>query len=288
MNAPNEEIFESLTTFYTKKVGFELYKEFPLAEGGKKRWFRFADRPLSVMVEVNVGKPKKTEDESLGDAYWKIGLALHDVDLARQKFETSGVSVEPAGQFKDVGYLCHLRDPSNCSIELLQHTFENKEKTKAAPNTESRPLGQDVGVGQITLRVADIDVARRFYSETLGMKFVNLQNVYLGETREFNLYFYGYTEDEPPIKDLAAVGNREWLYQRPYTTIELQHWVKPEGKKYQRKQNFNGVGIFTTKEGIATLEKKTQLKAMHEAEYNRTVLRIPGHDDVEFIVMESD
>ena len=40
----------------------------------------------------------------------------------------------------------------------------------------------------------------------------------------FTLYFLAFTEERPPIADLEAVGNREWLWQRPYTTLEFQHF----------------------------------------------------------------
>ena len=32
-----------------------------------------------------------------------------------------------------------------------------------------------------------------------------------------------FTSDDPPHpEDLNSVGNREWLWQRPYTTLEIQ------------------------------------------------------------------
>ena len=39
----------------------------------------------------------------------------------------------------------------------------------------------------------------------------------------FTLYFLAFTAEDPPEEDLAHVGIREWLWQRPYTTLELQH-----------------------------------------------------------------
>lgn len=45
----------------------------------------------------------------------------------------------------------------------------------------------------------------------------------------FTLYFLAYTtEDAPNMANLEAEANREWLYQRPYTTLELQHVAGPK------------------------------------------------------------
>ena len=39
----------------------------------------------------------------------------------------------------------------------------------------------------------------------------------------FVLYFLAFTSEDPPCPyDLASVRNREWLWQRPYTTLEIQ------------------------------------------------------------------
>ncbi len=37
------------------------------------------------------------------------------------------------------------------------------------------------------------------------------------------MYFLAYTDEEPPHPDIESVDNREWLWQRPYTMLELQH-----------------------------------------------------------------
>jgi hypothetical protein len=39
----------------------------------------------------------------------------------------------------------------------------------------------------------------------------------------FTLYFLASCDERPPLPDLEAVENREWLWQRPYPTLELQH-----------------------------------------------------------------
>lgn len=44
----------------------------------------------------------------------------------------------------------------------------------------------------------------------------------------FTLLFLAFTTERPPHEDLEAVENREWLWQRPYTTLELQHCSEPK------------------------------------------------------------
>lgn len=38
----------------------------------------------------------------------------------------------------------------------------------------------------------------------------------------FTLYFFAKTHDAPPDPDLTTVANREWLWRRPYTLVEVQ------------------------------------------------------------------
>jgi hypothetical protein len=52
------------------------------------------------------------------------------------------------------------------------------------------------------------------------MQLLSVQPV---DGRDFTLYFLAHAGESPPDPDLEAVGNRPWLWQRPYTTLELQH-----------------------------------------------------------------
>jgi len=41
--------------------------------------------------------------------------------------------------------------------------------------------------------------------------------------RGFTLHFYAFTDETPPNSaNLEAVENRTWVYQRPYTVLEVQ------------------------------------------------------------------
>ena len=81
-------------------------------------------------------------------------------------------------------------------------------------------MSQDFVIGQITTRITDPKRSLEFYQKVLRMKLMSIQPV---TPYRFTLYFLAYTEEDPPNSDLEAVENREWLWQRPYTTLELQH-----------------------------------------------------------------
>ena len=52
------------------------------------------------------------------------------------------------------------------------------------------------------------------------MKLISIQDV---APYGFTLYFLAYTSEDPPEENLRSVNIREWVWKRPYTTLELQH-----------------------------------------------------------------
>ena len=78
---------------------------------------------------------------------------------------------------------------------------------------------------------------KRRIGDQLGMKLLSVQPV-VG--RDFTLYFLGFTDDVPPGVGLQDVANREWLWKRPYTTLELQ-LVKADGLISQ--SGYVGIGV---------------------------------------------
>ncbi|MGV6804385.1 MAG: VOC family protein [Ruegeria sp.] len=150
-----------------------------------------------------------------GQRYWKIGITLPDVDRVADHLRDSGISVSRPAQFQDIGYMCHLSDPEGFVIELLQHDFEGKR-----PGTDvTMEMFDRAAVGQITLRTGDILVENAF-CRSLGLRLLSMQDV---ASHGFDLHFYAFTSEVPPDTDLWAVANREWLWKRPYTTLEYQH-----------------------------------------------------------------
>ncbi len=168
-----------------------------------------------------------------GHRYWKIGITLHDVDLAAAHLRRLGIEVSAPRQFLDIGYMCHLADPEGFSIELLQHDFEGNRPEGAADPDD--PFAQ-ARIGQITLRTGDI-AAEDTFCHGLGMRLLSMQDV---APYGFDLHFYAFTEETPPETDLWSANNREWLWKRPYTTLEFQHIA---GAQFARVPDYLGIEV---------------------------------------------
>lgn len=148
--------------------------------------------------------------------YWKIGITVDNLQVAVQFLREQGVAVTPPKQFQEIGYLSHLTDPAGFPVELLQRGFEGHE----LPVAHGHPIGVQGALAHITLRVTDIDRAQCYFGSTLGMRLMSVQPV---SDYGFCLYFYAWSTEVLPDPDLESVSNREWLWARPYTLIELQH-----------------------------------------------------------------
>jgi catechol 2,3-dioxygenase-like lactoylglutathione lyase family enzyme len=171
---------------------------------------------------------------SRADRYWKIGITLPNVDMAVAQLRERGVEVSDPRQFQDIGYMCHLADPAGYQIELLQHDFAGNRPSGAGD--EAALLGGGALVGQITLRAEDVASELAIYRDQLGMKLLSVQPV---EGFGFTLYFLGFTEEVPPGDGPEDVRNREWLWKRPYTTLELQ---AVEGPLFDQS-GYLGIGV---------------------------------------------
>lgn len=185
------------------------------------------------------------------NVYWKIGITLHDVDYAREILQSKQMNIDNPSQFEDIGYVCHLRDPNGFTIELLQHDFQ--ETFKAEMNKSVRksfndhfPLGYPSCIGQITLQANDMDKTQTFYQDVLCMKLLSIQEV---PKFGFTLYFFAWTNENPPKSDIKdASTNREWLWKRPYTVIEIRHFhnqrqITPFRDLQQNEIGFEGIRI---------------------------------------------
>jgi len=171
--------------------------------------------------------------------YWKIGLAVDDVDASLARLRAAGAIGEDmrGKQFRDIGFLKHIADPLGHPIELLQTTFEGNIAGKAAleasrlTHLPPSPLtgGCDPVVGQITTRSKDPKATVDFYTEVMGMTLLEKQDV--GPVG-FDLYFFAYHNPAPEALDTIA-AKREWMYQLPITTLEVQHrhHLDPEGPR---------------------------------------------------------
>ena len=266
LRVPNTKI-DGLKKFYTKVLGMnhvlswdpeESIDSFEIPQHHPK-YPECLQKHNSINLKF-VSKPYLGPYRaSKEDLYWKIGLALNDVNAAvdtinkvlesSEEIKNTNNPVQHGNQFFDIGYLTHLSDPCGFSIELLQTTFEqnndlrtqlikdvikeedevidtlktqqsSKSNKKQPESNPSLLSSQPFIIGQITTRITNPENSLKFYTNTLKMKLLSIQEV---KQYKFTLYFFGYTSEDPPQKDdLRHVDNREWLWQRKYTTLELQ------------------------------------------------------------------
>ncbi len=197
---------EALAAFYRDALGMVVQDE------GPNRRVGYPGQGADLLLMPGGGG----YHHDRGHRYWKIGVTVPDVDLAADHLLRHGVKVTDPGQFQDIGYMCHLSDPEGFVVELLQHDFEgNRPENAADPNA----LFAKACIGQITLRTGDI-AAEDAFCTSLGMRLLSMQDV---SGFGFDLHFYAFTDDTLPNPDLWSVENREWLWKRPYTTLEFQH-----------------------------------------------------------------
>ena len=130
-----------------------------------------------------------------------------------------GIQVSEPCQFHDIGYLCHLDDPDGYCIELLQHRFA--DNFVRPPALAGYPLGGEAMIGQVSINVSDIDGQLAHLRDQKGLRLLSRQAV---PGRAFTPYFLADTDDRLPHPDVDAVENREWLWRRPYTVLELRSW----------------------------------------------------------------
>ncbi len=150
------------------------------------------------------------------DLYWKIALSVPNIERACEQLAGQGVAVTQPQQFRDVGYLAKFTDPEGFTVELIDHWFEGDRPKGQHDKTR---LGGGAHLSLVTLRIADITAVEPDIL-SWGMKPVSVQRV---EPFGFTLHFYALCDETPPNPDLTAIENRTWIYQRPYTVLEIQH-----------------------------------------------------------------
>ncbi|MBY6056558.1 VOC family protein [Leisingera daeponensis] len=196
---------ERLAGFYAEVLGMEARADGEVWRAG------YAGEDADLILRPGGHRVPHARDER----YWKLGICLPDLDTACEYLRQKGVEVSAPHQLRDIGYMAHLHDPEGFAIELLQHDFlGNRPEGAGDP---ALPLGGGAHVGQITLRTGDIAAELALHAE---MKLLSVQDV---AEFGFDLHFLAFTGENPPDPDPRSVANREWLWQRPYTTLEFQH-----------------------------------------------------------------
>ena len=111
--------------FYCHRLGMYIVGHTQGTAGAPDSYLLAYDGPQGSHLELlcdHSDSPIGYEHDE-GDLYWKTGITLPDVNIARERLYFGGVQVSEPVQFRDIGYLCHLRDPDGYVIELLQHRF---------------------------------------------------------------------------------------------------------------------------------------------------------------------
>ena len=202
---------------------------------------------LELIYDPEQKLPDIRSQPDSSEGYWKIAISVADVDVARARLVANGVDVDTPRQIPNIAYLCHCNDPDNYCIELIQHDFSHNH-TPVRENSHY-PLGTRATFLLITYRVKDADASLKFYAEVLGMRLLSKQVV---ESRGFTLYFLACVDEDPPHEDIENVDNREWLWKRPYTMVELQHiWGTEDEQDFAYRvgpeTGFAGVSFATRK-----------------------------------------
>lgn len=228
----NKNNIDKTIYFYAKLLGFQYHKEeitkdlyIPQLKTNILHIFKY-EKPIEAdnITEVCFVEDVDFLSNYNDSGYWKIGIALHDVDAAVNILQKNDIKVNHGIQFLDVGYLTSLQDPNGYSIELLQHQFQSNFQAIPGKTTIlGQPACTPPHIGQITLRCIDHTAAHNFYINSLGMKLICVED--LSAHVMFNLYFYGYTNETTPNTDVKSIANREWTYQRNFTQIEFQHYT---------------------------------------------------------------
>ncbi|WP_053005715.1 VOC family protein [Kiloniella spongiae] len=177
------------------------------------------------------------------DFYWKIGITVQNLDVVVSYLRERSVVLSDPYQFRDIGYMTKIIDPKGFHIELLQQGFEgNGTQFDPGAYPSGHPIADQAILAHITLRVTDLLPARHYFEKKLGMRLMSIQPV---SDRGFCLYFYSWNEENLPDPDLKAVANREWLWRRPYSLIELQHWEDPAAQLSQTPMDQAGFDGFS-------------------------------------------
>ena len=194
---------EAQRRFYCDVLGMKDWGDGSVGYGGEEARLKFEQATVSYCGSAD-------------DLYWKIALAVPDLDLACQQLAGKGVKVSAPEQFRDIGYLAHSEDPEGFAVELIAHCFKGERSPK---DTKPGKLGGGPALNLLTLRCRET-AAMFERCDALGMKLLAIMPV---EAFGFTLYFFAFTEEDPPSSDPLAIQNRSWLYQRPYTVLEFQH-----------------------------------------------------------------
>lgn len=226
---------ERSVQFYTKALRFKLMKDYRNEQSSTGEAKNCIDLSLApgkqtVLRLVESENTLAQYSPSKHDVYWKIGITVTDLVGVCDELKTKQIAVSEPSQFRDIGFLCHLKDPDGFTIELLQKTFKDEDSEPKTTSASSN--APDFQFAHISLRCKDPKASMEYYT-SLGMRLLGKMAV---TPYKFTLFFLGYSSESPPNPDLEAVENRSWLWHRPYTLIELCHnWGTEDDEDFKYK-----------------------------------------------------
>ena len=199
---------DGIDAFYRGVLGMNV---FPCQDGSAA--FGFGQDTCQVVFQRNDSlcayRPTTT------DVFWKIGITVYNLDLAVAYLRSCHIEVSDPSQFRDIGYMARMVDPTGFEIELLQQGFIGHER----PVPAGHPFAAQATLAHLTFRASSTAAINAYLVGQHGMRLMSIQPV---DTHGFSLWFYGFSDDALPNEDLKAVENRAWLWSRPYALIEVQ------------------------------------------------------------------
>lgn len=227
--------------FYLNKLGMLLISQYEI--DNKHHYFlSFSDKQDACLELVFAHDTvfSVQSQPSLTEGYWKYSIAVPNLRLAREHLISQGINIGSPFEVKNIAYLCHFTDPDGYCIELIQHYFTNNSRKRLSSSSSFQECLPTLNLS--TLRVKQIDESLAFYTK-LGMRLVSRQKV---AGRNMHLYFLSFNMESPPSSDIDSLRVREWLWQRPYTLLELQHTdgIESEiGFKYRTSTSSGFLGL---------------------------------------------
>ncbi|MFT5504883.1 MAG: lactoylglutathione lyase [Gammaproteobacteria bacterium] len=231
--------------FYCAQLGMTLVEE-ATYDGKHHLFLSYTDNEAldsqSAVLELVVDNDNPFDNALSNSGYWKIAISVADLDVAYKRLTQTECTISKPFEVPNVAYLCHCEDPDGYCVEFLQHRFIRNHV--AQKTNEPFPLATKAAFSLITLKIKDPEASLAFYQSQLGLRLLSRQEV---TGRRFTLYFLSADSEIPPTSDIDDIPLREWLWQRPYTLLELQHVHGTESLSEFKYQTDSSTGLRSVK-----------------------------------------
>jgi catechol 2,3-dioxygenase-like lactoylglutathione lyase family enzyme len=210
---------QETAAFYSGKLDLCVRPPTQFQESAQVVSFESTETAVLSFLEGAVSSSKPADGQRCSFVW--IGLAgFPDVRQTVESLKDRGVGIKLQGQFEDIAFVAHGVDNNGITFECLQTTMEHNFKPTAVPDNALRA---NAVLGQVKLNVFNPKASLEFYTDVLWMRLLSQQRC---DKYKFTLYFlaFSHASDDVPNPDPNALENREWLWQKQFTQLELQHW----------------------------------------------------------------